>query len=75
MRELEMSKHSDNLERLCNKLQWRFGAQDILFQQAKSELQAFQAREQHWLIRHDWSIPYGEFIKMRFDESVSPPLH
>lgn len=74
-RKLEMSKHSDDLERLCNKLERRFGPQDVLFKQAQSELVACMATEQALSPRHDWSIPYRAFLKAQCDEVESAALH
>ena len=58
-----MSRHSDDLERLCNKLERRFGRADSLFLQAKAELDTYGMHRQMEPIRHDWSTRYGSFIK------------
>jgi hypothetical protein len=74
-RKLEMSKHSDDLERLCNKLERRFGSQDMLFKQAKSELVACVAKEQTQSPRQDWSIPYRTYLKAHCDKAMPYALH
>ena len=58
-----MSRRKDNLERLCNKLERRFGRTDPLFLQAKAELETYSSPGQMVPIRHDWSTPYGAVIK------------
>lgn len=57
-----MSRRKDNLERLCNKLERRFGRADSLFLQAKAELETQSVTGQMAPIRHDWSKPYDAFI-------------
>jgi hypothetical protein len=39
-----MSRHSDNLERLCNKLRCRYGTEDSLVLELKAELEACKAK-------------------------------
>lgn len=75
IRKHEMSKHLDNLERLCNKLQRRLGPQDALFQEAIHALEAYKTAEPAVPLRHDWSISYRSFIKGSRDEAVSQPVH
>ena len=58
-----MSRHSDDLERLCNKLERRFGKTDSLLLQAKAELDKYSMHRQTEPMRHDWSKCYGSFIK------------
>ena len=58
-----MSRRTDHLERLCNKLEYRFGKTDALFVQAKTELEAYQSYVQLAPLRHDWSKPYDSVIK------------
>lgn len=58
-----MSRHSDDLERLCNKLERRFGKSDSLLLQAKEELKTYRSYVQMAPCQHDWSKPYGAFIK------------
>jgi hypothetical protein len=58
-----MSRHSDDLERLCNKLERRFGKADSLLLQAKAELETYKSYVQMAPCQHDWSTPYGAFIK------------
>ena len=70
-----MSKHSDDLERLCNKLQRRFGSQDLLFKQAQNELVACIATESTQPLRHDWSIPYRAYLKTQCERHEAQALH
>ena len=58
-----MSRRLDDLERLCNKLERRFGRADALFLQAKTELDTQCASGQMAPSRHDWSKPYHAIIK------------
>jgi uncharacterized protein (DUF1697 family) len=57
-----MSRRTDNLERLCNKLERRFGKSDSLFLQAKTELDTCIANRPLQSVRHDWAMPYSAFI-------------
>jgi len=70
-----MSRRKDNLERLCNKLERRFGKTDSLFVQAKNELEMHQSYGQMSPLRHDWSKPYDAFIKGWIANSVSESRH
>jgi len=58
-----MTRHLDNLDRLCNKLQQRYGTQDPLYLQAKESLQTRQAQKPADLRQHDWSVPYRVLIQ------------
>jgi len=58
-----MSRHSDDLQRLCNKLERRFGRSDSLFLQAKAELETYGMFRQMEPMRHDWSTRYSTFVK------------
>jgi hypothetical protein len=60
-----MSRHSNILERLCNKLHRRYGAQDPLFLQVKTELDTCKAREAHVFRRHDWAVSYQTLVRDR----------
>lgn len=66
-----MSRRTDNLERLCNKLERRFGRSDALFLQAKTELEMYKATRQGQCVRQDWSKSYGAFIG-GFDKKSLP---
>jgi hypothetical protein len=58
-----MSRRLNNLERLCNKLECRFGRSDSLFLQAKTELETHRSHGQMEPLRYDWSKPYDAFVK------------
>ena len=70
-----MSRHSDNLERLCNKLNIRLGVDDSLYLQLRLELESYQAVEKQGIKPHDWSVPYQSFIKNCCDEILLDRLH
>jgi len=55
-----MSRHLDNLRRLCKKLQLRYGEDDALVLQVKQEL---EARELLQTRHQNWPTPYREFVK------------
>lgn len=55
-----MSRHLDNLRRLCRKLQLRYGEDDALVSQVRH---ALEARERLETTPRNWSTPYREFIK------------
>jgi hypothetical protein len=57
-----MSGHSINLEYLCSKLHSRYGAQDPLFLQAKSELDTFKVRVAKVPMRQDWGVSYRKLV-------------
>lgn len=67
-----MSRHSDDLERLCNKLERRFGRTDSLLLQAKAELESHRSYGQMEPIRHDWSKRYAVFIKAWATTNLTP---
>ncbi len=58
-----MTRRSDNLESLCNKLERRFGGSDSLLLQVKTELEIHRSHGRMQSLRHDWSKPYDAFIK------------
>lgn len=58
-----MSRRTDHLEQLCNKLEHRFGKTDTLFVQAKTELDTHRSYVRMEPLQHDWSKPYDSFIK------------
>ncbi len=70
-----MSRHSDDLERLCNKLNVRLGNDDSLYLQLRLELEACRAVEQQEVKPQDWSVCYHSFIKKCCDESLLAHLH
>ena len=70
-----MSRRKDNLERLCNKLERRFGNTDPLFAKAKTELDTHTSYGQMSPLRHDWSKSYDAYIKGRAPQSVSKSSH
>ena len=53
-----MTKQLDNLERLCNKLQRRYGRNDPLCVQVFADLEQQKSRELYVRPRQDWSISY-----------------
>ena len=63
-----MSRHVDNLDRLCNKLHRRFGEQDSLCVQAKEALETSKAQEQQSSKQYDWSVPYRVLIQNQQSE-------
>lgn len=63
-----MSRHLDNLDRLCKKLHQRYGAQDSLCAQAKEALETRKAQEPPSAMQHDWSVPYRVLIQDRQGE-------
>ena len=70
-----MSRRTDHLERICKKLEYRFGRADALFLQAKAELETLRSHGQMEPLRHDWSKPYGAFIKAWAMNSMSKTHH
>ena len=70
-----MSRRNDNLERLCNKLERRFGSADALFLQAKKELDTQCATGKTAPSSHDWSKPYHAIVKSWRDVSLAPFRH
>ena len=58
-----MTRHLDNLDRLCNKLQQRYGAQDPLYLQVRETMETSQAKKASSLSQHDWSVPYRVLIQ------------
>ena len=70
-----MSRRTDHLERLCNKLEHRFGRTDPLFVQAKTELETHKSYGQMSPLRHEWSKPYDAFIQGWRTPSLSKSRH
>lgn len=70
-----MSRRLDNLERLCNKLERRFGNRDTLFLLAKTELDTQTNTGYIDVKRHDWSTPYRDFIKNLGERSPDRVSH
>lgn len=58
--EYRMSRHLDNLRRLCRKLQLRYGEDDVLVLQVRHEL---ETRERLETTPRNGSTPYREFIQ------------
>jgi hypothetical protein len=67
--ENHMSRHLDNLKRLCTKLQARYGAEDELVLQVKRELELLATNETD---HARWSTPYREFVKGGANAFASP---
>jgi len=66
-----MSRHLDNLRRLCKKLQLRDGEDDALVLQVKHEL---ETREQLETGPGNWSLPYREFIQRGASPVAGPKM-
>jgi predicted deacetylase len=58
----KMTKQLDNLERLCNKLQRRYGRGDPLCVQVQADLDAKKANEFIARPHHDWSVTYRTLL-------------
>ena len=65
-----MSRHLDNLKRLCKKMQRRYGENDAISLQVGYEVVACETRELNVRPQRDWSISYREFLK-RTNSSAS----
>ncbi len=57
-----MSRQSDQLEMLHNKLSYRYGPGDRLSAQVSVALESCRKLEPTGLIKHDWSVPYKHTI-------------
>lgn len=57
-----MSRQSDQLEILHNKLSHRYGAGDALCTQVSAALESCRKHEPAGGRRHDWSVPYKQAI-------------
>lgn len=68
-----MSRRLGNLERLCNKLESRFGRSDSFYLLTKTELEKHRSMELTEPEPQDWSKSYSAFIKSartgNFDKS------
>jgi len=53
-----MTKQLVQLERLCNKLQRRYGRNDPLYVQVFADLEQHKARVLNARPRQDWSVSY-----------------
>jgi len=58
-----MSRRLNELERLYQKLECRFGYDDELTLQLQRDLDAQRAVEPRWLEPTDWNLSYRQFIK------------
>jgi hypothetical protein len=56
-----MSRHTNYLERLLNRLQCRLGADDELVQQIKHEIESNKRKEKGQDLCQDWSVSYRKF--------------
>jgi hypothetical protein len=63
-----MSRHMDNLDRLCNDLHSRYGELDPMALQVKAEVQACKVHETNKQTQHDWATPYRTLVKDRASE-------
>jgi hypothetical protein len=57
-----MSRQSDQLEILHNKLSHRYGPGDTLCRQLSAALESCRKQEPAGGKRHDWSVPYKHTI-------------
>lgn len=57
-----MSRQSDQLEILHNKLSHRYGAGDSLCKQLSAALEFSRNHEPAGAKKHDWSVPYKHTI-------------
>jgi hypothetical protein len=60
-----MSRHLDNLDRLCNDLHGRYGELDPMVRQVKAEVEACKVNETNKQTQHDWAISYRKLVKDR----------
>lgn len=70
-----MSRFLDDLERLCNELQYRYGADDPLCSEIKSELDARKLSSEQDVGQKKWTTPYNALIKDRDSEFMRPLLN
>ena len=63
-----MSRHLDNLDRLCNDLHSRYGELDPMALQVKAEVEAYKVKETSEQTPHDWATPYRTLVKDRDSE-------
>ena len=57
-----MSRQSDQLEILHNKLSHRYGPGDTLCKQVSAALEFYRKHEPAGGKKHDWSVPYKQTI-------------
>jgi hypothetical protein len=67
--ESSMPRRLNNLEKLLTDLQVRYGEDDDLVLQLKSEFETLKASQSS---QKFWSIPYRDFIKSDSNKSGSP---
>jgi len=67
----EMSKHRNDLERLCRKLRQRYGVDDALTLQVQHELDVQAVDENR---NSKWLMSYREFIKSNHLVRTGTPL-
>ncbi len=63
-----MPRHLDNFERLCRKLNRRYGADDPLSQQVQADFEDSKAAYPAQARQQDWSVPYRCLIKDQSSE-------
>jgi hypothetical protein len=63
-----MSRHLDNLDRLCNDLNSRYGELDPMVQQVKAEVEAHKVKETSEQTPHNRAMPYRKLVKDRDSE-------
>lgn len=63
-----MSRHLDNLDRLCNDLHSRYGELDPMVLQVKAEVEACKVKETSEQTPHHRAIPYRTWVKDRGSE-------
>lgn len=67
-----MSRHLNNLERLCNDLSSRFGDLDPMVQQVKAEVESCKVNEENAHKPNDRAIPYRTWVKDRHSQLKRP---
>lgn len=70
-----MSRQSDQLEILQNKLSRRYGPGDMLCTQVFAALESCRKSEPARLKRHDWSVPYKQTIAAYRRETLQTSRH
>ena len=63
-----MSRHLDDLDRLCSDLNSRYGELDPMVQQVKTELEACKINETNEHTQQDWATPYRTLVRDRNSE-------
>ena len=70
-----MSRQSDQLEILQNKLSHRYGPGDVLCKQVSAALESCRKFEPARVTRQDWSVPYKHTIAAYRSETMQTSRH